>query len=612
MTCRNNDRPNQVLANPYPSKKLTSEWFNLSAFAEHAAAYSFKPPWRIDSMNTNRRVGVIIPTLTIALSLHTCLWSSVAEASTVKKGHLVMSRSEYMDRAHAVWMAQMIAQLTGLRFEHKPASVLKDTPLVRGGGYARTDDDYYYEMVAIRAFEKYGINLTVEQLGDQWLENSAGSWGSSAEALALLKRGVKAPDTGNPRYNKLWWTIGPEFSSDVYGTLAPGMPNVAAEMARRLTHVNGYAEGTDGAVFVSGMISLGFVETDTRTIVRKAASLISPLSPYRQCLDMVIAMADAGKQPEEIFHAINDRWGIEYPATNNAVVNGGVVATSVWFGGGDWSRTENLAFTAADFADTDCNAANAGSVIGAMHGMSALPADVAASFNDTVRDATMGAVALTPPVDESISALGERTAKIGEKILLAHGAILKGDNLVIPIEKPITQKPELFKLSDFTKMWAPEWSLERAGFGAGIGGLRGIRGGTYLNGDILAIFPRDEVRGAVLRETVQLSDSPSLDFDTGVDPGKTWHLEIFVNNDEVADRLIEGPPSTPVPPPTTEMVGGPPPPEPQASYAEIHWEHIHLDLGAYSKQSVVIRLYDFILVPGHEAGNSYWKKPQLQ
>jgi len=510
-------------------------------------------------------------------------------------------------------MAQMIGQLTGLRFEHRTASVLSNTPLVHGKGFAEIDDDYYYEMVALRAFEKYGIGLTVEQLGAQWLENNAGSWGSSRETLTLLKRGIKPPETGSPRYNKLWWTIGPEFSSDVYGTLAPGMPNVAAEMARRLTHVNGYAEGTDGAVFVSGMISLGFVETDTRTIVRKAASLISPLSPYRQCLDMVISMADAGKQPDEISRVINERWGIEYPATNNAVVNGGIVAISVWFGNGNFSQTLNLAVTVADFADTDCNAANASSVVAAMHGMAALPAELVASFNDTVRGDTMGGVALTPPVDESISGLGMRTAIIGEKILLAHGARLEGNNLIIATEQPITQAPELFKLSDFTKMWGPEWSLERAGFGGGNGGIMGIRGATYLDGDVLSIFPRDEVRGALLRQTVQLSDSPSLTFDAGVDPGRSWHLQIFVNNDRVLDKLIVGPPVTHLMegPPATHAMGGPPP-VPEVSAAERHWEHIHLDLGAYRKQSVVIRLYDLILAPGHEAGNSYWKKPQLQ
>jgi hypothetical protein len=228
-------------------------------------------------------------------------------------GQLVISRSDYEDRVRAIWTAQMVGQMTGLLFEHKVASVLKDTPLVLGKGSAPVDDDYYYEMVAIRAFEKYGIHLTVEQLGAQWLENNAGTWGSSEQTLLLLKRGIKAPDTGNPRYNKLWWTIGPQFSSDVYGALAPGMPNLAAEMARKYTHVNGYAEGTDGAVFVSGMISLGFIESDPKKIVRQAAQLISPLSPYRQCLDMIISMADAGKQPEEIFRVVNERWGMEYP-----------------------------------------------------------------------------------------------------------------------------------------------------------------------------------------------------------------------------------------------------------------------------------------------------------
>ena len=545
-------------------------------------------------MSFQSRPAKPVAFLAIILSLWASMDATASYASSLRKDRLVMSRAEYLDRAKAIWMAQMIGQLTGLEFEHKPASVLKNTPLVHGKGFAETDDDYYYEMVAIRAFEKYGIDLTVQQLGTQWLENSAGSWGSSEQTLLLLKKGIKPPDTGNPRYNKLWWTIGPQFSSDVYGTLAPGMPNVAAGMARRLTHINGYAEGTDGAVFVSGMISLAFVETDTREIVRKAAHLISPLSPYRQCLDMVISMADAGKQPEEIFRVINERWGIEYPATNNAVVNGGIVATSVWFGKGDFSRTENLAFTAADFADTDCNAANSASVVAAMHGMSVLPAEIIASFNDRVRGSEMGGVTLTPPVDESISALGERTAVIGEKILLAHGGKVEGDNLVINTEQPVTQEPELFKLSDFTRMWNPDWSLERAGFGGGGGGIQGIRGATYLDGDVLSIFPRDEVRGALLRRSVQLRNSPSIDFDAGVDPGRSWRLEVFVNNDKLLHQMIEGEPAKP------------------GDTPQRHWEHIHLDLGAYRNQSVIIRLYDLILVPGHEAGNSYWKKLELQ
>jgi len=538
------------------------------------------------------RISVFLIAVILGSSTHVC--AALSKSGSLEAKRLVIARAEYLDRVRAIWTAQMIGQWTGLLFEHQVASVLKDTPLRPAKGYAPIDDDYYYEMVAVRAFEKYGTHLTVEQLGAQWLENNAGSWGSSEQALLLLKRGVKAPDTGSPRYNKLWWTIGPQFSSDVYGALAPGMPNVAAAMARRLTHINGYAEGTDGAVFVSGMISLGFVETDTREIVRKAARLISPLSPYRQCLDMVISMAEAGKSVEEINRAITERWGIEYPATNNAVVNGGIVATSIWFGEGNFLKTENLAFTAADFADTDCNAANAGAVVAAMHGMSALPAKNVAELNDRIYGATMGPLKLTPPVDESISALAARTADIGEKILLENGAEFDGGKLEIPVQQPATQAPELFKLSDLTKWWNPDWSLERAGFGGAGGGLAGIRGNTYLDGDTLAIWPRDEVRGALLRRSVELGTRPYLTFDAGADAGRTWHLLIFVNDDKVLDRTITGNSLT------------------QKSASERRWEHISVNLAKYRNQPAVIRLYDLVLVPNHYAGNSYWRHTQVQ
>jgi hypothetical protein len=506
---------------------------------------------------------------------------------------LALSRVEYLDRVQAIWTAQMIAQMTGVRFEHQPASTLPVTPLTHLPGYAPVDDDYYYEMVAIRAFEKYGIGLTVEQLGQQWLENNAGSWGSSEQALMLLKRGVKAPDTGHPRYNKLWWTIGPQFSSDVYGALAPGMPNVAATLARNLGHINGYAEGTDGAVFVSGMISLAFVEKDTHSIVRKAASLIHPDSPYRQCLDMVITMAESGRTAEQIFRAVDERWGIEYPATNNAVVNGGIVATSVWFGDGDFSKTLQLAVHAADFADTDCNAANSESVVAAMHGTKALPSEQVSELHDRIQGKEMGPLQLTPPVDESISELARRTVRIGEAILVSHGAIDEGNSIRIPVQDPATQPAELFQLADLMKYWNPDWTMERAGFGGAGGGMPGIRGITYLDGHVLATYPRDEVRGTVLRRTVNLGSAPSLEFKAGVDVGRVWQLQVYVNDKKVFDKLIDG------------LY------ESRQSDSR-HWEDISIDLSDYKNQKVVLRLYQRVLVPQHEAGDAYWRDLTVQ
>ncbi len=276
---------------------------------------------------------------------------------------LRMSSAEYEDRVRAAWYGQIAGTLMGFQFEHKAAAAVPVTRIPEKYKFTPVDDDWYYEMVAVRAFEKHGIQMTVEQLGEQWKLNSAGSWGSSEQARLLLGKGLKAPQTGHPRYNRLWFSIGPQFSGDIYGLLAPGMPNLAAKLAREYGHLNGYAEGTDGAVFAAGMVSLAFIESDPRQIVRKAAQLIHPKSPYRQCLDMVIAMAERGASAEEVSNAVEDRWHIEYPATNNAVANGGLIAMAVWFGEGDFMQTVNHAFRAADFEDADCNAANAAAVV---------------------------------------------------------------------------------------------------------------------------------------------------------------------------------------------------------------------------------------------------------
>jgi hypothetical protein len=505
--------------------------------------------------------------------------------------HLLrISRAEYTDRVHAVWCSQMIAVMLAWPFEHQTAAAVWIDQFPKEYTVTPVDDDWYYEMCAVRGFEKYGVHMTVEQLGEQWRTNACGSWGSSEQARLALLRGVKAPDTGHPRYNKLWFTIGPQFSSEVYGSVAPGMPNLAGRLARQYGHVNGYAEAVDGAVFMAGMVSLGFVEKDTKTIVKKAARLIHPDSPYRQCLDQVITLAERGKTPAEIVSAVEDRWHIEYPATNNAVANGGIVAVAVWFGRGDFLATVNLAARAADFTDADCNAANAAAVVGAMHGLKALPNYLVRQLGDRIVGSEMGGVKLTPPVDEKISDLARRTAAVGEKMLRAHGAQADDTGLTVRVEAPRTQPAELFKLADLTKYWEPDWTLERAGFGGAGGGMRGIRGITHLDGDVLATYPRDEVRGLVLRRTAKLGEKPALTLQVGVDGGRAWELNVYANNKLLLKKVIDAAGAKP----------------------GRHWQDLRVDLSAYAGQAVPLRLYQRVLVANRTAGNAYWKRVRVE
>lgn len=497
-----------------------------------------------------------------------------------------LTRADYADRVNAIWHGQIIAVLLTLPFEHQTAAVEKVRTFPKPYTEAFVDDDWYYEMCAVRAFEKHGISLDVKQLGEQWLENSCGSYGSSKLTLANLKRGIMAPDCGHPRHNRLWWTIGPVFTADLYGALAPGMPNEAGRIARNLCAINGYGEALDGAVLYAGAISLGFVETDVRTILRKAVKLVDPSSPYRQCVESVIGMAEAGRSFEEIANAIEDRWRVEYPASNNAVPNGGLTAACLWFGEGDFWRTVDLASSAADFSDTDNSAATAISVVAAMRGMKALPPELVSQLNDRVVGTEMGGVKLTPAVDERVGAIAKRTAAIGEKIVASQGGSVSDDMLSIKPQDPVTQPGVRFSLAELMRYWNPDWKLERAGFGGdGVGAMPGIRGLTALDGDVLITYPRDEARGLVLRRTMKLSSAPRLEFQVAADPRRAWELNVYAGNEQLLKQIIAG-----------------------GEKAQ-EWQTIVVDLERLAGTETTLRLYQRVLMPGafKVPGSAYWK-----
>lgn len=528
----------------------------------------------------------------LAVSLINGLFGAAAPAAAEARLSLV----DYEDRVKAAWLGQIVGALLGLQFEHKPAAVkFTDTfaagEITKRGGKdnfaAPVDDDYFYEIIALRAFEKYGVNTTVEQLGRQWVENSVGAYGSSEYTRLLLARGIRPPETGHPRYNPLWYTIGPQFSSDIYGLVAPGMPNVAGKLARELGRINGYAEGADGAVFVAGMISLAFTETDPRSIVRQAARLIDPRSPYRQSVDMVIRMAEAGSSADEIALAIEDRYRVEYAATNNAVPNGAIVALSVWFGEGDYLKTVNVAFRAGDFTDADCNAANAGAVVAAMGGMKKLPPRLVEQVGDRIQGSKLG-VPLTPPVDESVTDLAKRTAAIGRKMVLANHGRANNRDLLIPVEPVKTQAAELFRVADLMQYWNPDWQLERAAVGGTSGGWKGMLGTTCLEGDVLVTNPRDRVRGVVLRRTATLDSDPYLTLEAGADPDRAWELLVYADHTLLLSQTIEG------------------------KGRARTWVPVKVGLQDFAGQKVTLRLYQSHKVRNHVPGDAYWKAIRLE
>ena len=120
--------------------------------------------------------------------------------------------------------------------------------------------------------------------------------------------------------------------------------------------------------------------------------------------------------------------------------------------------------------------------------------------------------------------------------------------------------------------------------------MRGIRGNTYLDGDVLATYPRDEVRGALLRRTVQLSAHPKLTFKVAADPDQTWRLEIMAGNKTLLGKLITSAPG-----------------------ADRKWQTIEVPLDEFAGKQTVLRLFQrVLLVPEANTGNAYWRDLKLE
>jgi hypothetical protein len=119
--------------------------------------------------------------------------------------------------------------------------------------------------------------------------------------------------------------------------------------------------------------------------------------------------------------------------------------------------------------------------------------------------------------------------------------------------------------------------------------MRGIRGNTHLAGDVLATYPRNEVRGVSLLRKALLSGQPRLHVEVGADGGRAWALDVHVDN-----RLLQ-----------TIVV--------LAKGTERAWQPVDVDLKEYAGRTVTIRLIQRVLLgPELAPGNAYWRGLRLE
>jgi ADP-ribosylglycohydrolase len=358
--------------------------------------------------------------------------------------HTGLTPEAYFDKIHGAWLGRCVGCLLGKPVEGWPRDRIEGylklgdaypldgyfpevTPHPEGyrlhpsyreamkgaiDGMPR-DDDIDYTILGLHILEEHGAGFTTADLGTEWLTHLPYSLVYTAERVAYrnLVNGLKPPETASHR-NPYREFIGAQIRADIWGYVAPRLPEVAAELAFRDASLSHVKNGIYGEMFVAAMISAAFSTQDIREAIEVGLSEIPRRSRLAEAMRDVLQWSEEYGDWRQAWERVMDSYGGYHWV--HTINNAAFVLLGLLYGGGDLGRSVSISVMAG--FDTDCNGATTGSIVGAMLGAKALPEGWVAPLKDRVRSI------LSSFSESSITDLARRTCVIGESLRSDHAS----------------------------------------------------------------------------------------------------------------------------------------------------------------------------------------------
>ncbi|TVQ18857.1 MAG: ADP-ribosylglycohydrolase family protein [Spirochaetaceae bacterium] len=317
----------------------------------------------------------------------------------------MIDTNEYRTRVYAGVLGKTIGVYLGRPFEGWEKDRLEERfGMVSGYVHEElgkplvvADDDLSGTFTFIRALEDSGLyaDTPAEAVGDAWLNyviegKSIFWWGGMAHstehtAFLRLLQGVRAPESGSIALNgqTVAEQIGAQIFIDAFGMVCPGDPELAAKLARAAASVGHDGEAVHAAVVVAALCAEAFVESNMERLLDRAIAVIPADSLIAQVHRDVREWARGDGDWRVTFDRINERYGYHIYGGNCHVVPNHALMVLAWaYAGDDFYEAQRIVNTAG--WDTDCNAANVGSVMGIALGLDAI--DARYPFREPVAD----------------------------------------------------------------------------------------------------------------------------------------------------------------------------------------------------------------------------------
>ncbi|XXX76718.1 ADP-ribosylglycohydrolase family protein [Sorangium sp. So ce134] len=314
-----------------------------------------------------------------------------------------LDRAAYADRLRAMWLGECIANWTGLTTEgvrvERPFFTDADwgKPLGRNGARidfvlldpCPADDDTDIEYVYLHLMtEARTLFLSPEAIRDGWRAHiNDFIWISNRRARDLLEQGVLPPATSDPALNPDALHIDAQLTTELFGALAPGMPELALRIADLPIRTTARDHAAHAAQFYVLLFSLAATVDPERPrreeierIVREARRYLPDASKAADVIDFVLSAALSVDDPEDwetVRDAIARRYqeqasahGFVYRGFTESAINLATGVMALLFGGGDFRRTVQIGTLSG--WDSDNGTATMGALVALIGGMEEL------------------------------------------------------------------------------------------------------------------------------------------------------------------------------------------------------------------------------------------------
>ncbi len=271
---------------------------------------------------------------------------------------------------------------------------------------------------------------TTRQIRNEWVDHlNHDIWVSTRAARDLMDGGIVPPATGSAALNPEGvWSMDAQLETELFGLIAPGMPNEAMRRARYYARITNSGPAVEVSAFYASMYADAFFEDDVPQLISAARTRFPADGQVNRIVDQVVACYS--EHPRDwrlcrrklaLLHDDPEWWA--------AKINFAMTIMALLYGDGDLEETLTIAALAG--WDADNNMTTSAGLLGIILGHRQLPKQIQQATDLYYNEDVTGDL----PRYDSLNEIARRTQRLGEQAIRAAGGETEATGYLIPITR---------------------------------------------------------------------------------------------------------------------------------------------------------------------------------